>query len=442
MVVVSASQEFLVRTRDYISPRSGLIRRVLDLCRERDDALLYFAATIVANTSRYGQAVDCPQRNGGAGLTQADARVAAIGETLERYCCSVYQPEDLRYASYHELEGPAVHPSELACYSDAQLSAPGFPFKRFTEESRVRWRQGVRMGDGVPVWYPAGLAHVPYKWGADETVIAPCVSTGMALGGRPLDAAMSGLCEVIERDALMITWWNELPAPEVKVPEDSWLGRVMQERFDVPGVRFRLFDITCDIRVPTIFCTAEEIQEREDGCAIAVGAASRPDPVQASLKALVEAAQTRHYARFLVRRDGPIVPDAERLMSLDDHVRFYARSDTRHAFDFLHSNDRSVNLPDLPHLVAAEPAGTLRRCVQTVQEAGLEPLAMDLTPPDVAEHGLAAVKVIVPGMVDLNPWHSLRWLGSRRLFEVPVTLGFRSAAPTGQELNPNPHPFP
>ncbi len=442
--MVAERSDFLTKANRFRSPRTGLVRNVLELFREPEDPYIYFAATMRATTSRYGHVVDMPARNGGAGLTPESAMAAALGETIERYACSVYHPDELLLATFNQLDGPAVHPRDLNPYAESQYANPRFPFKRMTEESPLRWIQGIRMTDGAPIWYPAGLAYIPYDWPDDEVMIAPGVSTGMALGTDQVDAALAGICEVIERDAIMLHWWNRLPAPEVEVAPDSPVGRLMAERFDLPGVRYRLFDITSDIGVPTIFCTVDEVDEHPQGCAIAVGAATRPDPEQAAVKALVEAAQTHHFGRHLVRRDGhiPLEEGFRNVQGLDDHVRVYARSDMRHAFDFLHRNGRSVALSDLPNLDTTDRRTTLRRLVERVQAAGLDPVALDLTPPDVAGEGLAAIKVAVPGMVDLNPWHALRWLGCRRLYEGPVRMGYRSTPSTEADLNPLPHPFP
>jgi len=60
---------------------------------------------------------------------------------------------------------------------------------------------------------------------------------------------------------------------------------------------------------------------------------------------------------------------------------------------------------------------------------------------DEAELGLHVVKVFVPGAVPLHPDHRYPWLGHRRLYDVPVSLGWRGDRAAPEELNPMPHPF-
>ena len=81
----------------------------------------------------------------GASLGDPDqARRAAIGEAIERYCGNVV-PDDLPLASFAELRAAgrsAADPAELALYSADQYATPGFPFVAFTRELRVAWALG------------------------------------------------------------------------------------------------------------------------------------------------------------------------------------------------------------------------------------------------------------------------------------------------------------
>ena len=62
------------------------------------------------------------------------------------------------------------------------------------------------------------------------------------------------------------------------------------------------------------------------------------------------------------------------------------------------------------------------------KEKGMEMLILDQTRPDI---GLNVVKVIVPGMR-----HYWRRLGSGRLYEVPVKLGWLKESNPENQLNP------
>jgi ribosomal protein S12 methylthiotransferase accessory factor len=67
---------------------------------------------------------------------------------------------------------------------------------------------------------------------------------------------------------------------------------------------------------------------------------------------------------------------------------------------------------------------------------------IDMTPPHVADTGLAVIKVFVPELVGINGDHRYRFLGGDRLYELPKILGFTTSPTTEESLNPTPHPFP
>jgi ribosomal protein S12 methylthiotransferase accessory factor len=68
------------------------------------------------------------------------------------------------------------------------------------------------------------------------------------------------------------------------------------------------------------------------------------------------------------------------------------------------------------------------RCVDRLRSLGLEVLVLDQTRPDV---GLPVCRVVVPGMC-----HFWRRFGGRRVYEVPVAMGWRDSACAEDELNP------
>lgn len=440
--MVNRLEEFLTRANHFVSPHTGLVKKVFEVCTEPDDARLHFIGTEMAVTSRYGDLfVNCSNNNGGAGLSREEAIAAAIGESIERYACSVCS-EELFLSTYNDLQGRAVHPQNLTPYSAAQYAQKNFPYQPFTAITPIRWIQGISLLDNKPIWYPASLTHVPYSFSAGEIPIAPSVTTGMALAMTPSEAILSGLCEVVERDSFMIMWWNRLPVPEIIVPENSWLGQIIKTHFSIPGVRFRLFNITTDTGIPSVVCIVEDA--RDNGCAIACGAATRPDPAEAVLKALIEAAQTRSWVRHLSRQNGRLETDNKysNINSFENHVRLYAHHTMRQVLKFILDNGHTINLFDLPNMSTSNVSNTLRRCVNGLMTLGLEPIAIDLTPIDVAEAGLSTIKVAIPGMVELNSSHNLRCFGYKRLYDAPIHMGYYIKEILETELNPFPHPFP
>lgn len=69
----------------------------------------------------------------------------------------------------------------------------------------------------------------------------------------------------------------------------------------------------------------------------------------------------------------------------------------------------------------------ISEAVEGLHRAGLEVFVLDQTRPDI---GLPVCRVVVPGLC-----HFWRRLGSRRLYDVPVRMGWQTSAKTESELN-------
>jgi ribosomal protein S12 methylthiotransferase accessory factor len=85
---------------------------------------------------------------------------------------------------------------------------------------------------------------------------------------------------------------------------------------------------------------------------------------------------------------------------------------------------------DYPQVWSNDLLDDVMICKQIVEKHGMEMLVLDQTRPDI---GLKVVKVVVPGMR-----HWWKRLGSGRLYEVPVQLGWLKEQLQENQLNPFP----
>ena len=76
--------------------------------------------------------------------------------------------------------------------------------------------------------------------------------------------------------------------------------------------------------------------------------------------------------------------------------------------------------------------------VNELKEKNMNIYYKDLTTNDIKSTGLKVVRVIVPGLIDLNKSHIYPRLAAKRFFEVPKDLGLRYE----NDLTSLPHPFP
>jgi ribosomal protein S12 methylthiotransferase accessory factor len=100
-----------------------------------------------------------------------------------------------------------------------------------------------------------------------------------------------------------------------------------------------------------------------------------------------------------------------------------------------------VPFDSLPSPGTGNPAADLDLVVERIAATGHRPLAVDITPVDVAQAGLTVVRALVPGYHPLIMGYPIRAKGGRRLWSVPQALGYPGIDPATGD-NPLPHPFP
>jgi len=422
-----------------VDPRVGIIRELRELEIDDDEPDFFHYLSTACDTRAF-TALRNFGNNGGVGTTRPRAIAKAMGEAVERYCAAIFDDRELIRASYRELHDRATPPEAFALYRPEQHAAPGFPWLPFTEETQVAWTRGRSLIDGGEVLVPAAAVHVPFVYRlslADVPVMEP-ISTGLACGSSREDATCSALCEAVERDAFTITWQARLSRP--RVSRDRLPAEVLDllRRYEDAGLDVEIADITTDLGIPTLLTVA--VGRVPTSPAIAVAAACHPSPTTALVKSLEELAHTRKYAAQLMDHTPDVPFDLAgghpAVKTQREHLRAYCpQASIRHT-EFLWASDESRELRR-----AEDPAPSLDALVARVSAAGLEPIACDLTTPDVADLGLAVTRVVVPGLHPLYMGHENRALGGHRLYDVPARMGYDGPA-AGEPDNPYPHPFP
>jgi len=423
---------------------TGLIPYLGEVPTLRGDPDVFVAVTHTADLVAYDLQPGAEINGSGAGLTAAAARGAAIGESVERYASCIIHPERLIYASARELaeQGrPHVGPESWALYHPSQWGQ--IPFAPFEPHTKVAWVRAESLTRREERWIPACpvyLGSTAYLCAEGAQLIAPGVSTGTACATSRAEALLKGLCEVVERDAFMITWRNRLARPRLRIDERSWLHRVMQERFCRPGLEYQLFLTTLDLGIPSIFGYLRD--QRRTPPAIVVGGAAHPDPAVAALKTLLELVQGLKWIDVMGESGFAPEPGFANVRSFTDRVALYAFNDLAEAFAFLSQSGEVVDLSRVPSLDTGMVEANWRRCRDLVAASGLEVLAFDLTPVDALECGLHVIKVLVPAATAMEGDHRFPFLGGNRWREIPWQLGLRPTPAGLDELNPFPHPYP
>ncbi|WP_193102001.1 TOMM precursor leader peptide-binding protein [Burkholderia sp. Z1] len=416
-------QQVFERYAHLISPVSGAIAYLHPMPKRHAGLRKVYASGFLVCPAAVPGSNRFDRLCSGKGRTDDQARASALCEALERFS-SVYQGDEATLAGSIEslLADPAcdavpIHVNDLQQFSERQFDARDainalnhdvrkqVP-PRFTAHDVIDW---------TPAWsLVTGRRHlVPLSYCYAETpdsaqAHAACVHNpnGCAAGSSVDEAILQGMLELIERDAVAIWWYNRIPRPGIDLAsfDDPYFDALVSE-YAAFGWRLWALDITTDLGVPTVAALAENPQDGR----FSIGFGCHPDGQIAVQRALTEVNQLLDIAA-----DAPHPWDRDKLLAT--------------GFLYPANGVRCTTRATWQPTDAASLPTALAHCVGRIAEAGMDVLVVDKTRPDI---GLSVVQVIAPGLCHFWPR-----FGARRLYSVPVALGWRAQPCVEQELNP------
>jgi ribosomal protein S12 methylthiotransferase accessory factor len=362
----------------------------------------YYLATL-ADTSRFSHATASAQAAG----VDADWNAAfmkALGEGLERYCAGVYRTEGFETGTVGEVDN-AVPPSAFVRPSHDGWADP-------REDADIEWVPGENLATGGAVNLPAEFVHFP----PPDDRFRPAVTTGLGLGNATVEALLSGLYEVVERDAAMLAWYSTFEPLGLAVDDDVFETLRARARSEDLAVTPLL--LTQDVDVPVVAAAVH----REEWPRFAIGTGAHLDVSRAARSALAEALQNWLELRGMGPDDaadasGAIGAAAE----FPERVRSFV--------------DAEGTVPAESVGPEGLPAGQahLDAVVERCRAADLAVYAARTTTRDVEALGFETVRAVAPAAQPLFFGES--YFGERAE-TVPDELGFEP------RLDRDHHPFP
>jgi ribosomal protein S12 methylthiotransferase accessory factor len=362
----------------------------------------------------------------GCAETLREARTIAALEALERSCATP-RGRTVERASGVELGDDALDPARLVLHGDHQYSRPGFPFAPYDagEEREWTWAYSLALDRHQAV--PADLVFYRGRRGLSRRRPLACnSSSGCAIGQGAGQAALNAVLEVLERDALLLTWYGRR-APCRLDPDraDDLRIPLLAAQLDACGYDVAVFDTTAaDIGVPCVWAMA--VNRSDGGLKTLSGAGCHPDPERAVLRALREVAghlaPMRELAASVGRRVAlRMLAGGPALRRPRDHVLLYGLPEAFDRLSFLFAGERSEMGPHQHFrrrgaLVVSEPEAWAPAVYAAILRAGLDVLIADMTASDLRGLGLVAVRALVPGTLPMTFGAGLeRTAGASRL---------------------------
>lgn len=347
----------------------------------------------------------------GSSIYAKQAIVSALGEAIERYSSTNYHAMDKVYMQH--FDNRLFEFVRCAQHEDAP--------KRFKEHSTsvaIEHSEVINVMTGEKNYIPFEFVHLGFR--RKEGLVTQPISTGCAFYPRKIESIWKGICEVVERDAMMKFWYtyfkkffkidiNDIYDFEIQIRVKS-LAEKSTELF--------LFEITSEVNIPVVLC----VLKNEAYPYYVTGVACDLDIKRASVKAIDEAVSIRTMAEWKGPQDRKEFCE---INQLEDHMFLYANWKNCPIFEELLNKEApfsSLNL--IPHDYPRTEK-ELKQKISTFFDEGVQIFYKDLTLPHIEDIGYVT-RIVIPKMIPLSQTYKARWL---------------DALNSELLLNPYPQPF-
>lgn len=341
--------------------------------------------------------------------TDTEARARCLAEAAERTAGLNAGTATVKRARLADLSGRAISPDELMLFSDRQYrdndhegaSDPRI-LKPYEPDVEIDWVAARSITKDQEVWLPSAYCYYAARH-ADDQAYSLADSSGCAAGRTLDDAIVRGFLELVERDAVAIWWYNRVRRPlfDISSAHDPFFAAT-QDALHERGRTLFVFDLTHDLGIPV---AAAVSWRRSDLSGLRIGLGAGFENHSALRQSIGELNQLVFANREAV--SDPEIPEFLRQAADEEYAVIQAHA------------DQPAQLSDTTVSVSY--------CADLLRRHGLELIALDQTLPDVQMH---VARVVVP---------ALRHTGTRfapgRLYDVPVTLGWRERPATEVEFH-------
>lgn len=413
---------------------SGIITDINPLARLPDEPRLRSWSASCNDSTKH--------RSGGSSFdNDVDALHAALAEALERYIW--YEQDDhfqgLVQATADEIEkrGRSLRPERFAAFSESERSKDNK--RALKPDASYIWIKGESLASGTETYIPAqtatGIRDFTEKHG--EPLIRERTTVGLSTWPTKSGARLGGVLEIIERDAYMIMWLNQISPTRISLlslrARDPALAKKISycERYQL---KVHILAMPTDAPAHTICALVEDTTGNAPR--FSLGMSAHRSLSSAAEKALTEALRMRaNTRRWIANHEWDASTPTERIGHYD---RLYYRTLPQNAkqLEFL------LTGPERDAPQAAWEGDTveehLERILSWCRENSYECISVSLSHSAKNPTPFHVEQVIMP---DLQPAYldeSERQTGGTRWKKVPGLLGLKGrSSPFVDE----PHPF-
>jgi ribosomal protein S12 methylthiotransferase accessory factor len=361
----------------------------------------------------------------GSGATPQLARLRAVMECAERYAqFGCLDPPVAVVDSFDSLGTEPIAPTACGLYSARQYSTAGFGLAPFSPSATIEWVAIADLASGARRLLPVEFFYPRANLKRPRLVLES--SSGTAAHTEPEAATRAALCEVIERDCLLLFWYRRprtiavaidaIPAPDIR--EDL-------RRLQLMGFVVTVCALAYDLDAPCFLIVGLR------GESFIYGGGCHPDWHRALTHAVTELGQSLR--QLMATPTATVIsrslPDVR---TPGDHYGLFNRGPLHGVLRqvLAQTLERADSVPWCSTRQAPmSDARAVEALLNLLAARGLRAYGCDLTPPELAGCGVHVRRVLVPGLIPIHFGLGRLRLGCRRLWDTGPPGRLRTMLP-------------
>lgn len=382
-----------------------------------------------------------PLYPGGAAVTHKAALVAGLAESMERYLWFTQKDyyKDPVEATEQEMAGrgvPYIPLSSFQSYSKEERARSARYELR--SDAKYLWIKAQSLTQGREVYVPAQTVSAAWAQQRKEPLIREYITTGLATWPTQAGARTAGFLEVVERDAYMITWLNQLSMPKVAVAslrgQNLELDRLVDQ---IERYRFKLHVVKLCTDAPAHAVSVIIEDTTDTAPKFSVGLKAHFNMAEAVYGALMEAIRANHSNRNYYRRgESWDTSFPEEDVGHVERVRYWSVPETAEHLRFLVLGKEELHTGGVWEHDTKEMY--LERAIAWCKEKQYDLLCVPLGISKANVTPWYVEMTVVPQLTPTYLYEARRQTGSSRIQSVPLALGY---SPRETPFVERPHPF-
>ncbi|MDX9894792.1 YcaO-like family protein [Desulfofustis limnaeus] len=307
----------------------------------------------------------------GKGASPEQAKASACMELAERFSFFSYLHDENNfirgdYRHVRSLGFPVLEPQWLLrSVGDTRLSTSHL--EQLLQDIPLRWCWSTNISTGEPLLLPLSWFYAINEF------------NGCSAGNTLEEAALQGICEVVERHVCSLINQYRMVTPQIDLESLSDpVARQLIDTFRRTGIDLYLNDFSLDTGISTVGALAVDRSTFPAASEIVYTAGTMTHPEKALIRAVTEIAQL---AGDFNTGSNYVASGLPKPLSMDE-VAYMTRSDRRTTVD------RMSDLSDANMRVEIE------RCLEALRRSGMEVFMIDVSHPRL---DIPALYTIIPG---------------------------------------------